>query len=142
MDSHDAEERGKGVHSLNRTISGTVLLHAVLFCSAISLNLWALRRLNTCSPLVSISWDDGHQTSSLNHSQQPDLLFSPSNTHAHNQKDPLERLETRSSVKFDAELFSTSVYKGQPRKELDEAWEKIVDRMCPAQMEEMPMPNV
>jgi hypothetical protein len=69
-------------------------------------------------------------------------MFSPSNTHAHNQKDPLERLETRSSVKFDSELFSTSVYKGQPRKELNEAWEKIVDRKCPAQVEGMPMPNV
>ena len=63
MDSHDAEEPGKIVHSLNRTISGTVLLHAVLFCSAISLNLWALRRLNTYSPQVSVSWDDRHQTS-------------------------------------------------------------------------------
>ena len=56
------------------------------------------------------------------------------------RKDPLERLATRSPLKFDAELFSTGVYKGQPRKELDEAWKKIVDRMCPAQLKEMPIP--
>ncbi|TAQ83482.1 hypothetical protein B7494_g8197 [Chlorociboria aeruginascens] len=42
-------------------------------------------------------------------------------------EDPLEHLATLSPVKFDAELFSTSVYKGQPRKELNDAWEKIVD---------------
>ncbi|KAG4257534.1 hypothetical protein FPRO03_13907 [Fusarium proliferatum] len=41
--------------------------------------------------------------------------------------DALERFINTSSIKFDAELFSTSVYKGEPRKELDEAWEKLVD---------------
>lgn len=44
-------------------------------------------------------------------------------------KDPLEQLATVSPVKFDAELFAASVYKGEPRKELDEAWNKLVDRM-------------
>ncbi len=44
------------------------------------------------------------------------------------REDPLKHLATLSPVKFDAELFSTSVYKGQPRKELDDAWEKLVDR--------------
>jgi len=56
------------------------------------------------------------------------------------RKDPLERFATIGPVKFDAELFSTSVYKGQPRKELDDAWEKLVDRMCPTQSETIPMP--
>ncbi|KAK4165540.1 hypothetical protein QBC43DRAFT_351141 [Cladorrhinum sp. PSN259] len=42
-------------------------------------------------------------------------------------KDPLEQLATVSPVKFDAELFAASIYKGEPRKELDEAWDKVVD---------------
>ena len=58
------------------------------------------------------------------------------------RKDPLERLATSSPLNFDAELFSTSVYKGQPRKELDEAWKKLVDRMCGAQLKEIRCPCI
>lgn len=43
-------------------------------------------------------------------------------------KDPLEQLATFSPLRFDAELGSKSVYKGAPRRELDEAWKKLVDR--------------
>lgn len=56
------------------------------------------------------------------------------------REDRLEHLATLSPVKFDVELFSTSVYKGQPRKEPNDAWEKIVDRTCPPQLEAMPIP--
>lgn len=48
------------------------------------------------------------------------------------RKDPLERLAAMSPFKFKAELFAISLYKGEPRKELDEAWEKLVNRTSSA----------
>ena len=47
-------------------------------------------------------------------------------------KDSLEGLATRSPVIFNAELFTISIYKGEPRKELNKAWEKLVNYICPA----------
>ncbi|KAI1128592.1 hypothetical protein F5Y10DRAFT_291866 [Nemania abortiva] len=102
MDSRATER------SSNRIIRGFVCLNALLFCSAAFLNLWVLRRLYICSPHTLVSWDGGHQKSALDNY-------------------PLERLATRSPVTFNADLFTTSVYKGDPRQELDEAWGKLVD---------------
>ncbi|KAI9788581.1 MAG: hypothetical protein M1816_006830 [Peltula sp. TS41687] len=80
------------------------------------MNLWAFRQLRACA-----SWSTSGTTASYHHRMSASALDDSSY--------PLERLATtsRSLVTFEAELFSSSVYKGQPRKELDEAWEKLVD---------------
>ena len=70
MDARAVEELSKRVHSSNRASRGVVLLHVLLFCSAIILNLWALIRLRTCSPQALLSWDGRHQTSASVNCQQ------------------------------------------------------------------------
>ena len=50
------------------------------------------------------------------------------------KQDPLEKLVTLHTKKLEAKLFSISVYKGLPRKELDEAWKKLVDRKNPTEL--------
>jgi hypothetical protein len=40
----------------------------------------------------------------------------------------LVQLANYSLVKFDADLGAPSVFKGNPRKELDDAWRGLVDR--------------
>ncbi|KAK3302843.1 uncharacterized protein B0T15DRAFT_257712 [Chaetomium strumarium] len=82
MDPRTAEVPSKRARIFNRANNIIFCLLAVLFCSAVLLNLWAT-------------------------------------TNAFGNY-PLERLVTTGPVRFEAELFSTSVYNGQPRKELVE----------------------
>ncbi len=79
-------------------------------------------------------WTAGKWPWSLALSANTFLFRSPNQTNVCNLltiwTDPLQGLSYMSEVQFDAELFSTSVYKGVPRKELDEAWRKLVERTC------------
>lgn len=108
MDDRHLQEFDKGMPSSKRSRSSIVYLHVFLFSTAIFLNIWALRQPGLRSPQFLGSCDGDRQTR---------LIGSY----------PLEQLATVSPVKFDAELFAASVYKGEPRKELDEAWNKLVD---------------
>ncbi|KAI0439382.1 hypothetical protein F4803DRAFT_564584 [Xylaria telfairii] len=108
MDPVDAQEPSKKICPSNRAKAAVFCLHGLLFFSAIVLNSWAFHRLASCSPQGSAVWNGIHQINELSNY-------------------PLEQLTTKIPVKFDAELFSTSIYKGRPRKELDDAWGKLVD---------------
>jgi hypothetical protein len=104
-------------------------INAILFCSAISLNLWALRRSSSCRSLTVNSTSDGHRPILDDHCQIYHFL-TLCKLGLTLLIDPLARLSTFESVIFEAELFSTSIYKGVPRQELDDAWNQLVDRMC------------
>jgi hypothetical protein len=70
MDARRTEELGKKVNSPYRASSGMMCLHAALFCSAILLNLWALRGLGTClsQPMAN---DGGDERVTFDNCQQP-----------------------------------------------------------------------
>ncbi|KAK4187191.1 hypothetical protein QBC35DRAFT_385399 [Podospora australis] len=89
---------------------GRVLMSAniLLFVVALLINIISFQRLNIC--------DNTNCSSSIRRHLQ-----------GISQHYPLAEL-SRTLMRFDAELGAPSVFKGQPRKELDDAWGAIVDQ--------------
>ncbi|KAK0637156.1 hypothetical protein B0T17DRAFT_520776 [Bombardia bombarda] len=90
---------------------GVFLLHVVLFSTAILLNLWASRRLSSSCVDTTIGIRPNSQ-----HHRDPVGHY------------PLNDVAEYTPLKFDAELGAPSIFKGQPRKELDDAWDALVDQ--------------
>ena len=103
-----------------------VLIFAnVLFCFfAILLTIWALRQVQSCG---NVDIQNPLDRSLLNNSQ---TTFSSvwNVLKCWWKEDPLKNIAKYSLQRFDAELGAPSVFKGPPRKELDDAWHALVDR--------------
>ncbi|KAI1121060.1 hypothetical protein F5Y10DRAFT_257088 [Nemania abortiva] len=85
-----------------------VCVNILLFFLAALLNFWALGRLSLCANCASPSMDTKHYDSLDSY--------------------PLPELSQYSAMRFDAELGEPSIFKGPPRKQLDDAWDNLVDQ--------------
>ncbi|KAJ3571375.1 hypothetical protein NPX13_g5403 [Xylaria arbuscula] len=83
-------------------------LNVGLLLLALLLNFWAVQRLNSCSDASLVPDDRGF----------PRAL--------HDSYTLLDIAKFR-PMQFSAELGQPSVFKGTPRKELDDAWDKLTD---------------
>ncbi|KAL8296282.1 hypothetical protein RB597_005629 [Gaeumannomyces tritici] len=107
MDAEVDREASKPRYGFGRG-RAALLVNAVLFFTSVFLNLWYLSRLELC--------------------QSPGrVLSAAAQTPTRSSHYPLELLAKFAPKRFEADLGSKSVYKGQPRKELDDAWDKLVD---------------
>ncbi|KAI1156484.1 hypothetical protein F4825DRAFT_258594 [Nemania diffusa] len=86
-----------------------VYCNCFLFLIAILLNSWAIRRLSSCGNVEL---------------PQPRSHRYPESVPGY----PLSNLAQYSPMRFDAELGQPSIFKGPPSKQLDEAWNRLVDQ--------------
>ncbi|KAJ8129037.1 hypothetical protein O1611_g4596 [Lasiodiplodia mahajangana] len=97
----------------------------MLFFLAALLNFWALERLNLGSNCESHSAGTKHHAP-LNSCKVAPFEACPFPTLT--AEDLLPELAQYSPMRFDAELGEPSIFKGPPSKQLDDAWNKLVDQ--------------
>lgn len=102
-----------------------LICNIFLLFSAILLNFWAFQRLQSSGSANSLQANDAHFRKPIGHC----IVYLSASLWSicWHKEDPLTALAKYSRMRFDAELGAPSIFKGPPRKELDKAWNELVD---------------